>query len=613
MIHLERIEAKNGRPTLRAQLPDGRRVYLHSPYDPVREAEQWAERLQDAKNSLVVLYGLGLGYPLQALLRRLESGTKVVVVEPHEELRHLSTIQRAQAEVPGFPHIFLAREWEDFKEVYKAHGNSWENIFFACSPSYPQVFAQDYAAFGEGLSGEMKSLRSNLATILYFSNIWQTNFLKNLRYAGGSSTIAPTFGAFAGKPAIIVSAGPSLNKNIDLLHRAKDKALILAVGTSTRLLLKKGIRPDLVATFDGGDTNYNVVFKDLPLEDIPLVYDPVCNYRILEHHRGPRVMMSVHPHNAWLNHYFDDPIGIVKVGGSIANTTFDLAVRLGADPIIFVGQDLAYTDDQLHASGTIEEIEVIGAKAKALEESNGKTSGHKKSENRIVWVEGIDGKPVATNVQMETFIHWFQEEFRLLQGHRTIIDATEGGALIRGSRIMKLDDALSGYCRTDIGGDLADFRGLLLGDPGFRRAEFEDYVKTVKRRIQELRPETHRGTQFAQRLVDHFAKGKSCPVNKLVGKLDRIDRKLKSGREEFSLLHYILDPVELIHRYAVDSGDASLDACRQSHQLYSGLERAFDFTMPLVDELLDALSDPGPDFSWPESLGRRPLASVGNP
>ena len=52
-------------------------------------------------------------------------------------------------------------------------------------------------------------------------------------------------------PAIIVAAGPSLNKNILELKRLKGRAFIIAVDTAIKPLLNAGIIPDMYAVVDG--------------------------------------------------------------------------------------------------------------------------------------------------------------------------------------------------------------------------------------------------------------------------------------------------------------------------------------------------------------------------
>ncbi len=39
----------------------------------------------------------------------------------------------------------------------------------------------------------------------------------------------------------------------------------------------------------------------------------------------------------------------LNLGGSVAHTCFGLAMHLGCDRVIFVGQDFAFTGDKMHA------------------------------------------------------------------------------------------------------------------------------------------------------------------------------------------------------------------------------------------------------------------------
>ena len=62
--------------------------------------------------------------------------------------------------------------------------------------------------------------------------------------------------------------------------------------------------------------------------------------------------MLVHPANRWLEERLEQTLTGFKTGPSISNTLVDIAIRLGADPILIIGQDLAYTGGRFHAPGT---------------------------------------------------------------------------------------------------------------------------------------------------------------------------------------------------------------------------------------------------------------------
>ncbi|HSR51700.1 MAG TPA: 6-hydroxymethylpterin diphosphokinase MptE-like protein, partial [Acidobacteriota bacterium] len=328
-IEWERVPSKRGPDTLRVRR-QGRQIYLHSAYDPLREAREWASKVEKpSQSNIVAVFGLGLGYHLRALLEMLPSGQRVIVVEPHEGIREAFELDSLQADFSQHRSVVVVGGWSEFKEVYVNLGGGLDNVLLLRLPAAAQVFEPEYLEFLEKLRSEMKMLRSNVATVLNFTPLWQHNFIKNLRFANEVGTVAPLFGRWSERPAILAAAGPSLAKNVDLLRQAKGRALIISVGSATRLLLKKGIEPDFVVTFDAGEPNYECVFKGVELPETPIIFDPINYYKILEEHQGPKVMMCVHPSNQWLDHYFDQEVGQVKVGGSVACTVFDMLRKAG--------------------------------------------------------------------------------------------------------------------------------------------------------------------------------------------------------------------------------------------------------------------------------------------
>lgn len=80
--------SRAGPPTALVDLPDGRRHYLHSRYDPSAEADQFCRTQTDGDSQalVAVLCGLGLGHHVAPLLAQLW---------PHQRRAHLAK-QRPQ-------------------------------------------------------------------------------------------------------------------------------------------------------------------------------------------------------------------------------------------------------------------------------------------------------------------------------------------------------------------------------------------------------------------------------------------------------------------------------------------------------------------------------------
>ncbi|NWF72675.1 MAG: glycosyltransferase [Nitrospirae bacterium] len=78
MSALEIVPARTGMPSARA---NGR--WIHSSYDPVKEAQAWAESQSYQDGETIVVLGLGLLYHVEALCARLPRMAPVVLVVPH--------------------------------------------------------------------------------------------------------------------------------------------------------------------------------------------------------------------------------------------------------------------------------------------------------------------------------------------------------------------------------------------------------------------------------------------------------------------------------------------------------------------------------------------------
>ncbi|HQK26282.1 MAG TPA: DUF115 domain-containing protein, partial [Synergistaceae bacterium] len=93
-----------------------------------------------------------------------------------------------------------------------------------------------------------------------------------------SHDITDLIDAFKDYPAIIVGAGPSLDKNYKLLHEVRDKAVIISSDTALRKLLADDIHPHIVVSLERGLIIYQKHFADLPKipEGTVLFVQSVC-------------------------------------------------------------------------------------------------------------------------------------------------------------------------------------------------------------------------------------------------------------------------------------------------------------------------------------------------
>ncbi|MGB0589243.1 MAG: motility associated factor glycosyltransferase family protein [Myxococcota bacterium] len=257
---------------------------------------------------------------------------------------------------------------------------------------------------------------------------------------------------FQGVPAVVVAAGPSLDKNFHLIEQIKDKALIVTMNRCARVFQKAGIVPHLLLATDG-----STILPDTHLAGVgtDILKNLLCRFSVhpkMQHIERERTFLfsdgSSHEHGLYERlGKATLPIG----GGSVAHSCFQAAYHLGCDPIVIIGQDLAYSNDRIYSSSDID------SDARLLTTEDGKvaaitggrlTDGGARGDGvstgfKLRDIEGWDGSIVQTNRGFARHIEYFEALIDLNMSGRTIINATEGGANIRGMANIPFADAIA--------------------------------------------------------------------------------------------------------------------------------------------------------------------------
>lgn len=421
-------EARSGAPTL-IYRSDGQETFLHSRYDPEKEAWRWAEGLGD-EWEMLVLFGLGLGYHLLAV-SRLYPGKRVILVVNDERhllppLYYLNLASLAQINLTLVVNADAAAAAQQVSHI--VFNNLGYSQQIKVLPAYQSLYPAYWAAFQDEFSDQLLSYKSGLVTIGAHRMRWWKNYSENFLEYLEAPGVNSLFDKFAGFPVILVAAGPSLAKNIHLLPALQDKALILAAGSAIGPLLHYGFSPHLLLSCDPTENNYNH-FAGLDGREIPFIFASSLYHKIVREYQGLKFSFALDTMNSWPDKVAGREKGVLRSGATVAVSCFDLAVKLGGDPIIFIGQDLAYTGMKTHAEGNFYARAVVDGE-----------------ENGLFQTEGNNG-PVYTTKALWTMKLHLERLISAARQERRIINATEGGAILRGTEIMPLAEAAERYCR----------------------------------------------------------------------------------------------------------------------------------------------------------------------
>ena len=520
--------AKNGQQTVRANF-NGKQIYLHSVYDPGKEAERALKDKTFDDSDIVFVFGFGLGYQVREIVRKA-AGKKVniVVIEKDARVFRLALERIDLSHVLGFPVIkFLIglTETEIYLNLLTSLGvaTTKQIIFFENQPSF-QLYDEYYTEVLRKVRDAVSEKLTGIATILNFKGKWLKNTLVNLPAVYKSPGVSAIRDKFRGLPAIIVSAGPSLDKNIKELRKAKGKAVIIAVGTSLRALLRENIPPDLVISLDAGEANYEH-FRGIGYGKLPLVFDLMVYPQILEDHQGLKFVFN--EKETWLSRSLAevDDKGYLSTGSSIATSAFSLALEIGSNPVIFVGQDLAYSEGRSHASASV--------------------YGQKKVEYddplHYFEVPGYYGKPVTTHRTFYSFLKWFETKIEETTD-RLFINATEGGARIKGAIQLPLSEAVEKYCLTGVDVDRILTEISMQFQPGDLN-KFKEMLLEKINNLEQLSGDAKQLVKLCEELERMYRRRvhDRKKVKKIMPRIDVLEAAIKSNQCYQLLLEMIWD------------------------------------------------------------------------
>lgn len=391
--------------------------FLHSKYNPNREAKNIAEKNYDESIENYIVFGLGFGYHVEELIT-MDPNANFYIIETNKEIFRLALDNMDLSNIINNNRVklYVTDEIVEINQILNEvlQKNDIKIVFH--NPSFrivPNELLQ--------LKYVLEEYKMKENTIEKFAPAWEENFKSNIKHYDANVDIL--FDKYKNTPLYIISAGPSLDKNINELKKVKDKGIILSVGRAVRILLKENIEPDLIVIIDPQDFVYNSQLKGLDI-DVPIIVLSTCDKNVMLNYKGQKLIALQEGYTPVEEYAKQHNHKLVQTGGSVATTALDIAINMGCNPIIFVGQDLAYTDGKSHSKDTF--------------------SKDMYNLKNLREVEDIYGNTVYTPKNLYSYLRWIQNRIKLEKDIK-FIDATEGGAKIEGTEILTLDETIRRY------------------------------------------------------------------------------------------------------------------------------------------------------------------------
>ncbi|MEW5767747.1 MAG: 6-hydroxymethylpterin diphosphokinase MptE-like protein [bacterium] len=596
---IEVIPARQGLPTLKIG-----NNFLHSRYDPLKEAGRFIQAYDLSSASLIAVFGLGLGYHVLAMVRHLKPGKKLLILEKD------FGILKTALQLIDLRQIL---QWKGLKLIVtpdlaetKDEISGWldivqlTNILTIEHPPSILLSPAYYHQAKEILYAVVSERLRDTLTRMVLENLWMENILKNITPILSCPGVSALFGAFEGIPIFIISAGPSLAKNMEELKAAKGKGVLMAVDTALKPLLSREIIPDIVLSIDAQPESFKD-FEGVAGEDITLIADCIAYPEVIKNFKGPIMFSStakaegkekegltfvINPLVSWLEERIGSR-GHLQSGGSVATSAFDLARLLGGNPIIFVGQDLAFTGERMYVDGVAYVEERIKKHRGRLDESTLKEEYVeeilRKRRKNLIKVPAIGGGEVLTDrMTLYAYLKWLEEGIPKVKAR--CIDATEGGALIRGTEVMTLKEAIAQYCAQPqpINRILEEVRSVYQVPD---RKNLATAMTGVINTLSYLEHICQQGIELTYRLSHD-------PSPKVIASLEDIDRQIKEKGAEVAFVGTAIQGITLSIARALAQGKVKdkQAVMARSLALYQGILESSQYMRHLFLEAREELS-----------------------
>ena len=408
-------------------------VMFYDPQNPLSGVRRFLKETTDKKSRFLVLLGIGLGYVAIEILKKYKDLVKFIIIE-----KDVACLKKTMEliDLTGLichPAVKIIAGCEE-QDLYIT-------VNSAIKPYYPGLKEMKFLPwpasidlFGSYYDRAAKTFR-DVATIHgaergndpYDTLVAYEHFFQNIQdlmeYPGASYVK----GLFKDRTAVVVATGPSLKKNIHLLKQVENSAVIVSADASLRILHDHNIYPHLVTTIErppGFDAYYQGLDN---LDKTVFASVSFVHPSTLKAYEGPRLFFHrIYNFMGYLGFGSD----VIPMGMSTANMAYEVARHMGCNPIILVGNDLAYgASGNTHAPGFI-----LGEQQPLYDD--------------------FDQFDVPGNV--DTFVKTCEGWFACIKDYEkridgwlgVLINATEGGAKIRGSMVMPLKDVITQYCFT---------------------------------------------------------------------------------------------------------------------------------------------------------------------
>jgi hypothetical protein len=331
---------------------DGKKQYLHSRIDPSREVESLQSAISCIAKDTVIAVGCGFGYHLLPVAENEGIKTLIVIdflsglesfVLQADHFKKLSVSSNVIF-LSGLDQAELEKELAVYLDIDVSKG-----IYFLEHPASVRIFTDYYKSVRETIDRVLRKKIGNTATKRSFDHLFLRNIIKRMPYFRNLYPLSSIRNVWKGKPSLILSSAPSIDKYIDTIVNHRNSLNIIAIDSAYPVLFSKNIKPDLIISIDPQpwiDEHLLSCDRSIPF---------ISNLSSWCGHFQPETLfisMNSHPFSQIIDHHLPDIGTCDSRTGTVLGDAIFAARYLGSSKIFILGADFSFPHGVIYGKGT---------------------------------------------------------------------------------------------------------------------------------------------------------------------------------------------------------------------------------------------------------------------
>ena len=491
-------------------------IHLHNPENPLQEALEIFSQAQNEPVSIHLVYGLGLGYLFQVASQK-SAGT-VILYEPDLNILKIAfTFVDFSGDILK-NNVFIASTLEKAGEYIYKKSNTKNIPLMLSTMAYRNLDEDKF----NNLVAELQRMVGSYGMDLRYTRQKFYPLLRkmimNMPSFVHEIPLAEFKDFYRGKTGVVVSAGPSLDRNIETIKKYRANIVLFVVGTAMKTIAKHDITPDFLCIIEANDCSKQIAGLDL--SGVNFITEPFSHPN-LRSFRFKKTYTHISA-NQPVNFFWKDIAGInieeYWSKGTVSYAALNCARILGCSRIVLVGQDLAYIEGQCYSKEsaykdlvcsfnkesnkweiTAKDFDNFCASLSNSPDSEARVKTAKKRlqdlNNSLYYVKGIRGDMIPTESVYAAFIRPLKE-FAEHFNDREYINTSLLGAQIDGYKNMPLEEALKGTSPIENRELVSDFR--------YNVEKIKENIKAAVENLKTAEVKIHEGEAFVKSLKNEL-------------------------------------------------------------------------------------------------------------